>query len=186
MRSCCVAPETISSPLWWSMMEDDVRKRMYKYMCDWITLLYSRKFTEHCKQALTEKLKSFTKRTINFPVPTRALPQPQFPSLPGMSDSTSPFPLGPQVRWWQAPQRVTRLSRFALTLYACWSRVRRCSPSLFLVVSGPRSWCTQWPSTQAAAVLTFPHKAVQWVPRAFSVPREPDGGLLPPLACTCP
>ena len=68
-------------------------------MCDWITLLYSRKFTEHCKQALTEKLKSFTKRTINFPVPTRALPQPQFPSLPGMSDSTSPFPLGPQVRW---------------------------------------------------------------------------------------
>ena len=32
------------------MMEhDNVRKRTYICMCDWVTLLYSRKLTEHCR-----------------------------------------------------------------------------------------------------------------------------------------
>ena len=39
------------------MMEDNVRKRMYICVCDWITLLYSRKLTEHHKLATTEKIK---------------------------------------------------------------------------------------------------------------------------------
>ena len=26
-------------------------------MCDWVTLLYSRKLTEHCKPAIMEKIK---------------------------------------------------------------------------------------------------------------------------------
>ena len=26
-------------------------------MCDWVALLYSRKLTEHCKQAIMEKIK---------------------------------------------------------------------------------------------------------------------------------
>ena len=34
-----------------------VRKRMHMCMCDWDTLLYSRKWTEHCKPALPEKIK---------------------------------------------------------------------------------------------------------------------------------
>jgi len=57
MRSCCIALGTISSPLEWSMMEDNVRKRMYICMSDWVTLLYSRKLTEHCKPAIMEKIK---------------------------------------------------------------------------------------------------------------------------------
>ena len=40
-----------------SMMEDNVRKRMYICMCDWLALLYSRKLTEHCKSAIMEKIK---------------------------------------------------------------------------------------------------------------------------------
>ena len=34
-----------------------MRKRMYMCMCDWVTLLYSRKLTEHCKPATKEKIK---------------------------------------------------------------------------------------------------------------------------------
>ena len=34
----CTAQGTVSSRL----MEDNVRKGMYMYICDWITLLYSR------------------------------------------------------------------------------------------------------------------------------------------------
>ena len=30
---------------------------MYTCMSDWVTLLYSRKLTEHCKPALMEKIK---------------------------------------------------------------------------------------------------------------------------------
>ena len=30
---------------------------MYTCMCKWVTLLYSRKLTEHCKPARTEKIK---------------------------------------------------------------------------------------------------------------------------------
>ena len=32
-------------------------KRMYTSMCDWVTLLCSRKLTEHCKLTITEKIK---------------------------------------------------------------------------------------------------------------------------------
>ena len=33
MRSCCITLGTISSHLYWSMMEDNVRKRMNIYVC---------------------------------------------------------------------------------------------------------------------------------------------------------
>ena len=33
MRSRCIALGTISSHLWWNMMEDNVRKRIYIYVC---------------------------------------------------------------------------------------------------------------------------------------------------------
>ena len=55
MRSYCVALGTRSSHLWWSMMKWE--KRTYTCMCNWVTLLYSRKLTEHCKPAITEKIK---------------------------------------------------------------------------------------------------------------------------------
>jgi len=32
-------------------------KRMYMCMCDWVTLLYSRKLTEHWKPDIMEKIK---------------------------------------------------------------------------------------------------------------------------------
>ena len=38
-------------------MEDEVRKRMYMCMCDWVTWLYSRKLTEHCKPPIMAKIK---------------------------------------------------------------------------------------------------------------------------------
>ena len=41
MRSCCVALGTVSSPLWWSRIMWE--KRMCTCMCNWVTLLYSRK-----------------------------------------------------------------------------------------------------------------------------------------------
>ena len=45
------------------MMEhDNMRKRMYACMCDWVTLLYSRKMTEHCKQAIMKKIKIIKKK----------------------------------------------------------------------------------------------------------------------------
>ena len=37
------------------MEHDNVWKRMYICMCDWVTLLYSRKLTEHCKPGMMEK-----------------------------------------------------------------------------------------------------------------------------------
>ena len=37
-------------------------KRMYICMCDWVTLLYSRKLTEHCKWAIMEKNKNYLKK----------------------------------------------------------------------------------------------------------------------------
>ena len=43
--------------VWSLVMEhDNVRKKMYTCMCDWVTLLYSRKLTEHCKPAIMEKI----------------------------------------------------------------------------------------------------------------------------------
>ena len=56
MRSCCIALAAISSQLWWSRMEDNVRKTIYVCVCDWITLLYSRKLTEHCAPAIMEEI----------------------------------------------------------------------------------------------------------------------------------
>ena len=43
------------------MMEANVRERMYICMCDWVTLLWSRKLTEHCKPTIMGKnhLKKF-------------------------------------------------------------------------------------------------------------------------------
>ena len=35
---------------------------MYTCMCDWVTLLYSRKLTEHCKPAIMEKIKIIIKK----------------------------------------------------------------------------------------------------------------------------
>ena len=59
MRSCCVALGTMSSHLWWSMIMWE--KRMYTCMCNWVTMLYSRKLTEHCKPAIMEKIKIILK-----------------------------------------------------------------------------------------------------------------------------
>ena len=39
------------------MMEDNVRKRMDVCICDWVTVLYRRKLTEHCKPTIMEKTK---------------------------------------------------------------------------------------------------------------------------------
>ena len=57
MISCWIALGTTSSHLWWSMMKDNVGKRMYACMCAWVTLLYSRKLTEHCIPTIMEKIK---------------------------------------------------------------------------------------------------------------------------------
>lgn len=43
------------------MMEDNVRKRMCVCVCDWVTLLFSRKLTEHCKPTIKEKIKIIKK-----------------------------------------------------------------------------------------------------------------------------
>ena len=44
------------------MMEDNVRKRMYMWMCDWVTLLSSRKLTEHWKPTVMGKIKTIKKK----------------------------------------------------------------------------------------------------------------------------
>ena len=53
VSSCCVALRTISTNLLWSMIMGE--KRMYTYLCIWVTMLYSRKLTEHCKPAIMKK-----------------------------------------------------------------------------------------------------------------------------------
>ena len=41
------------------MMEhDNVRKKMYTCMCNWVTMLYGRKLTEHCKPGIMGKNKN--------------------------------------------------------------------------------------------------------------------------------
>ena len=55
MSSCCIALGTIFNHLWQSMIMWE--KRMYTCMCNWVTLLYSRKLIEHCKPAILEKIK---------------------------------------------------------------------------------------------------------------------------------
>ena len=50
------------------MVEEKVlRKRMYVYicMCDWVTLLSSRKLTEHCKPTIMEKIKIIKRKKNN-------------------------------------------------------------------------------------------------------------------------
>ena len=41
-------------------MEDNVRKRMHMY--EWVTLLYSRKWTEYYKPTIMEKIKIIKKK----------------------------------------------------------------------------------------------------------------------------
>ena len=36
-------------------------------MCDWVTLLYGRKLTEHSKPAIVEKIKIILKDKIKYP-----------------------------------------------------------------------------------------------------------------------
>ena len=47
------------------MMGDNERKRMYMCVCDWVTLLNSRKLTEHCQPAIKEKMKIIKKKKKN-------------------------------------------------------------------------------------------------------------------------
>ena len=39
---------------------------MYTCMCDWVTLLYSRKLTEYCKPAVMEKHKDHIKNINKY------------------------------------------------------------------------------------------------------------------------
>ena len=48
------------------MTEENVRKRMYMCMHDWVTLLYSRKLTENCKPAIVEKNKNYLNKRKNI------------------------------------------------------------------------------------------------------------------------
>ena len=49
-----------------------MRKRMDICMCDWVSLLYSRKLTEYCKPAVVEKIKIF-KAKLKFVVGGKTL-----------------------------------------------------------------------------------------------------------------
>ena len=67
------------------MMEhDNVRKRMYTCLCDWVTLLYSRKLTEQCKAATMEKIKSIIKK-INLKENEKYAQSTSHTSLPSLS-----------------------------------------------------------------------------------------------------
>ena len=60
MRSCCTAQGTMSSYLWWNMMEDNVRKRMDIYV--WLGhYAVQQTLTEQCKSTITEKHKNLKK-----------------------------------------------------------------------------------------------------------------------------
>jgi len=50
-----IALGTMPSHLWWSMIMWE--KRIYTCMCNWVTMLYNRKLTEHCKPAIMKKIK---------------------------------------------------------------------------------------------------------------------------------
>ena len=61
MGSCCIAQGTMTSHLygtWWRIMWE----KECIYVWDWVTLLYSRKLTEHCKLTIIEKIKIIRKR----------------------------------------------------------------------------------------------------------------------------
>jgi len=44
------------------MMEHDIVRQKNVYTCDCVTLLYSRKVKENCKQAMMEKIKIILKK----------------------------------------------------------------------------------------------------------------------------
>ena len=47
--------------VWSVVMEhDNVKKRIHICMCNWVTMLYGRKLTEHCKPSIMEKVKIIT------------------------------------------------------------------------------------------------------------------------------
>ena len=61
MRSCCKAQKLYlitSDGTWWRIMWEKERV----YVCGWVTLLYSRKLTEHCKPAIMDKIKIILKK----------------------------------------------------------------------------------------------------------------------------
>jgi len=67
MRSYCIALGTISGHLWWSMIMWE--KGMYACMCNWVTMMYNRKLTEHCKPAIMGKnhlKKKFTVKDVSL------------------------------------------------------------------------------------------------------------------------
>ena len=47
--------------------KDNWEKGMYICMCEWATLLYSRKLTEHCKPGIMEKNKNQLKNRTTKP-----------------------------------------------------------------------------------------------------------------------
>ena len=49
---------------------------MYMRMCDWVTLLYSRKLTEHCRPVIMEKKKTLNKKKGGVPVMAQWLMNP--------------------------------------------------------------------------------------------------------------
>ena len=55
---------TMSGHLRWNTIMRE--KRMYICMCDWVTLLGSRKLTENCKSAIMEKIKIIIKNKIKL------------------------------------------------------------------------------------------------------------------------
>ena len=51
-----MAEGTMSSHLWWNLMEDHVKECVCIYIYDWVTLLYSRNGQNiHCKSTIIEK-----------------------------------------------------------------------------------------------------------------------------------
>ena len=63
MRSYCVALRTMSTYLHGNTTMGG--KNMYTCMCNWVTMLYSRKLTEHCKPAIMEKNKKSLYKKLN-------------------------------------------------------------------------------------------------------------------------
>ena len=61
MSSYCIALGTLFSHLGWSRMEDNAKKRMCTCMCDSVSLLYSKKLTEHRKPVIMDKIKIIKK-----------------------------------------------------------------------------------------------------------------------------
>ena len=52
MRSFCIAQGNVSNHLWWNLMEDNVRKRMY--ICITGHFAVQQKLIEYCKSAMTK------------------------------------------------------------------------------------------------------------------------------------